>query len=497
MSQAMAVKIGPSFFAKEKREYSNWRWAFAREAFQNSVDAPGATKFVADFRSEGEADIPVVCFENNGAPMDEVTLVDKLLAIGETGKGVPGAGSTIGGFGKAKLLLLFCQRSWSVRTGTLLAEGIGGSYELTRDLPYFHGTRTTVVLEKHSEGEEILGQFRRVISLSNWRGSATVAGELVTERLVARHHRLDKSWGSVRTGQSHPGLLVVRMGGVPMFCRGSAFKGVVVVELVGSSLERLTANRDGMVWSEQQELDELVTAIAVDKRSALRKEKAEYKRFQGERQRVAAKEAAERPLAMGEGLVAALLGDKLADVPNYGPSPLAGSFSSSVTVLGRSESAVSIGPEFVLKNCSGMVVPACYVPGPLFSAYSKGLVTGWARCLVALHEILGKQGNFSVGFIFDDEALAESERTAAYGQVYYLNPCKVVAQKDKPQCRSFARQFQGAWSDRFALISIALHEVIHGAYGLGKHDEDYSSALTEATGKVFPHLGRLSGLFRG
>src|SRR5580698_6197763 len=115
-----AVKIGPSFFAKEFQEYSNWRWSYIREAAQNCIDAPHSTEMYFSITHDGHN--TRVTFGNNGVPMNEDVLTNKLLALGESGKNFAG---TVGGFGKAKLLLLFCHLSWSVRTGTLLADGEG------------------------------------------------------------------------------------------------------------------------------------------------------------------------------------------------------------------------------------------------------------------------------------------------------------------------------------------------------------------------------------
>src|SRR5262245_3323170 len=126
------VKIGPSFFVKEKNDYSDWRWAWVRELCQNSIDAPGCDR--VEFTIRRDSDNTTAVCTNNGTPMSKEILLDKFLAIGESGKNF--ASGAVGGFGKAKILIAFCHQSYVIRTGTLEVRGSGGDFELQEDLPY-------------------------------------------------------------------------------------------------------------------------------------------------------------------------------------------------------------------------------------------------------------------------------------------------------------------------------------------------------------------------
>lgn len=481
----MSVQIGPSFFAKELREYSSWIEAHVREAAQNGFDAPDSSTVHFTVARDGEN--TRVTFGNNGSPMDQDALVGKLLTMGETGKNFA-AGKT-GGFGKAKLLLMFAQLEWHIRTGTLAAAGTGGNYHLTDGLSYCPGTTTTVLIAGDRVAD-YCGAVRRFASYSQWPGTLTLNGGQLATDLRKGNPRREFAWGKVYTNRQHANVLIVRMNGVLMFARRVDYKGCVIVELTGSSGERLTANRDSLLWSLQSELDDFVLQLSVDKRSALRERRAEIKRFEGERLRnEAMRERAVSTLADvvgGAELVAALV----AQTTN-GPGGIA------TVVTSRAESAVTIGPEFLLKNTTGMATPDYYSPGPLFSDYSRKLALAWARCLLEMHKILQVSCDFSIGFVLDEETEAESSLSRVYGQVYYLNPARIVSQKDKPQCRSFKAAYTGAWADRHRIIAIAMHELVHGAYGLSRHDEDYANRLSEVTAALLPHLTRLTALFRG
>ena len=72
---------------------------------------------------------------------------------------------------------------------------------------------------------------------------------------------------------------------------------------------------------------------------------------------------------------------------------------------------MSIGPEFICKQCAGMETPAYYLPGDQFSAYAKGLVKAWAMTLKRLYELHDLEGAFSIGFIFDEDCRAECEQS--------------------------------------------------------------------------------------
>lgn len=479
-----SIRIGREFFAKAKSDYSCWRWAWVREACQNGIDAPGSDEIVATVRRVG-ADTEV-SIANNGAPMDRDVLVNKFLTLGGSGKNHDGIAT--GGFGKAKEVLIGCHLEWDIRTGTLHAYGEGGSYSLDAAAEY-DGTVTTVTMEG-DEVEAIAKKFRHFAALAQWSGTLTLIVEGVSERLETSFRkgspRREFAWGKVYTNRALEGVLVVRMGGQPMFYRNIRYKGCVLVELSGTSGERLVASRDRLQYSIANELDDLVTSLAIDTKSALRQQVAEYKRYQGK------KLSAEKKAVAVEGLnVAAFI--QSATQPKAAPRPNAGGIR--VSAVSQETSTVSLGPEFIVKNTTGLKTPEHFLPGEQFSKSSKSLVKAWGASMKRLYELLEADGSFSIGFILDEENAAEAETSREYGLVYYLNPAVVVKQSAS-NARSLKTRYSSAWTHRFEILSLVVHEAVHGVYELSGHDETFAAKLTEVTAVVFENFKDFAQFFR-
>jgi Histidine kinase-, DNA gyrase B-, and HSP90-like ATPase len=472
-----SFKISREFFAKAKADYADWRWAWVREICQNSMDCGSSRIDVMIQRQGANTQITV---SNDGSPMTEDILINKFLTLGGSAKE-----SGVGGFGKAKEVLICCHLSWSIRTGILFAEGAGGDYQLTIGLDPQHGTTTTVLMEG-DEVDRLIAMFQRFASLAQWKGILTVNGQVFATDLRKGSPRREYEWGKVYTNQQHSNLLVVRIGGQPMFTRNIRFKGCVLVELTGTSGQRLVASRDRLQYRYADELDELLNELAVDTRSALRQQRAEYKRFLGEKVKAEGKRPQAQP-----GLDVAALVQTLVQ-PEPGSQP-AGSVRS--VAVSRENRSVSIGPEFICKQCAGMETPAYYLPGDQFSSYAKGLVKAWVLTLKKLYELHDLEGSFSVGFIFDEDVRAECEESSAYGLVYYLSPAAIV-KNQKFGSRSFKARFSSAWTNRFEIMSLAAHEFVHGAFGIGQHNEDFAAKLTEVVGVMMAHVREFSPFYR-
>jgi hypothetical protein len=271
-----------------------------------------------------------------------------------------------------------------------------------------------------------------------------------------------------------------------MFTRDIKFKGCVLVELTGTSGHRLVASRDRLQYRYNDELDELLNELAVDTRSALKQQRAEYKRYQGEKVKAEGK----RPKAQPGLDVAALVQTLVQLEPDSQPT---GSVRS--VAVSRENRSVSIGPEFICKQCAGMETPAYYLPGDQFSSYAKGLVKAWVLTLKKLYELHDLDGSFSVGFIFDEDVRAECEQSREYGLVYYLSPAAIV-KNQKFGSRSFKARFSSAWTNRYEIMALAAHEFVHGAFGIGQHTEDFAARLTEVMGVMMANVRAFSPFYR-
>jgi hypothetical protein len=249
------VKIGPSFFRKERNEYSNHIRAFVREAGQNGIDAKGSDELIFRVWTDSDLGTTIVRFSNNGTPMTREVLENKLLSIGESGKNFEDG--AVGGMGKAKLLLYFMHAKYTIRTGNLLVEGCGGEYSIREVSDFMDGTSSEVywnedVTDRLAKACHWFAQYLQ------WHGTMYVNDQKVDTNLRKGSPRREFSWGKVYTNKSFSNTLLVRISGIPMFSRYISHKGMVVVELTGTSGDRLTSNRDGLRYEYSSELDELI-----------------------------------------------------------------------------------------------------------------------------------------------------------------------------------------------------------------------------------------------
>lgn len=494
-----SVIIGPEFFKKEFKEYDNWRWAWVREINQNSIDAGSSS---IRFELEEVGDDTVVEVTNDGDPMTKDILVNKLLALGASGKNFDGS---TGGFGKAKNILLFCHRQWAVESGTTRVEGVGGEYEIS-EVPYFHGTKTRVVMAGHQKNE-LLTQINKFIDSAQWKGEFIVGGVVKKGDLRKGSFRRDLGFGLVYTNRSFRYTLIVRINGIPMFNTHINMDRCVIIELKGRSDEVLTANRDGLLYQFKNELYDFVTELAVDKRSALknRSRGSRYVEYRGTklchvsalnvRDIVAVPKALPDPVSPS-----VVMEDVVEGVEDAGPVERISASddcyvgAKSVSIGGKSsfKSVATIGTNFILKNETDLKIPDYFDPGSgSFSSYSQKLVKMWGRVMFELHRLFDASAVFSVGFVFDDSSEAECEN-GAYGLVYYLNPCEVVEQRS-----SFSKSFKKRFllTDRDRLIAIGAHEFVH-SLGYNMHDERYACKYTDVMGVVMKNRSRFNWCFK-
>lgn len=492
MSFSNSVTIGPEFFAKAFNDYANKFWAFAREILQNSIDCGSTCVDIQVHVEELSGDTHIVV-ENDGEPMSSEILTEKLLCLGASGKDFKGS---VGGFGKAKEILYFAQKQYTIRTGGLQVDGSGAGYNLKPAAVPCDGTASHVVWEgRHAE--DLKAAFRRFIELcgTGSRVHFTMNGEAVGPKQVAGdlNRTLDHDglpWAEVHISKVEQNRLIVRVGGVPMFHSYCEYKGTVVVELLGTSAQRLTSNRDGLRYPYSNQLQSFISSIAIDPKTVFKLEKAEYKRLPGSKlgwtkpeskpAPVEFKRAVELLLEKSQPATVAVAASVAAE-----PAPPRQGGILTETVASEEATESPLGHEFIIKNCVKRAVPKGYEPAS-FSRYAAWLAKSWAACLLELHYLYRIDKPFSVGFIFDEQLDAESE-SGAYGQVYYINPCKVTKE-------SHTQKFTKA--DRFDVLASAAHEFVHGAFDLSYHNEDFANRLTEVMGTVMKHHNTFSKLLK-
>jgi hypothetical protein len=483
-----AVTIGPDFFSKSFNDYRDKFWAFAREIMQNSLDC-GSTEIHIRIAECPEEGITTVIVRNDGEPMSKEILVGKLLSLGSSGKDFQGA---VGGFGKAKEILYFAHKQYKIHSGVWFVEGQGAGYNLySNPDDYLAGTRSVVAWDG-LVGTALGASFRRFIDLC---GRREVSYWLDEEQVRPKLHRLlvdrplvhdngkpgGDTWANLGVCRFEEHLLLVRIGGIPMFCERSDYKRTIVLELQGNSGQRLTANRDSLRYPFSTNLRDLITQLAVDRRSALKREEPVYTRYGGPK--LQGWKPANTPVAEPVDDSPRVCAAVAATVTTASRERAGGGIQ--VVTQGRAERTTSLlWHEFITKNCVNRRVPREYDPLDVrFSNYSYWLARAWSGCLVELHAVCEEEDQFSVGFVFSDEVEAEYEKSKDYGRVYFVNPC-VMAK------RSLRRRFRRA--DRGLLVSLAAHEFVHGGLGLTYHGEDFAGKLTDVMGTVFKHWRRFS-----
>ena len=499
----MQVKIGPNFFAKEFSAYSDWIWAFIREAMQNSIDAPGSDTINFTICEDGGN--TVVTWDNNGETMTKEIIVDKLLALGESGKCFNGF---VGGFGKAKIILYLSHQSYVIRTGEFEVTGVGGDFEIAEGLSHYAGTRSVVIVAGNHV-DSLTRAVKRFTNYAQWGGSLWLNGEQLVTDLRKGSPRRDLGFGVCYSNRSFQNRLIVRINGIPMFDEYVSFDRCVIVELNGVSSDVLTANRDGLVSKYRYELSALITELAVDKKSALKNRgKSRYRIYDGQRLNYCklvekpvftVVEKIEKLVGFAEGIVGLDAVSKILELPAnaalvkicelIGDAKVEEELPYAADVRSITSETVKFDKFFVIKNETDLKVPSYYLPdSDNFSSHNLKLVSIWGKLIWVCHQLFSHEAEFGIGFVFDESLIAEFE-SGVRGKIYYINPAMVV---ERGGSRGFKKRFK--LTDRNLLISIALHEFVHGL-GFSNHDEIYAGKFTEMMAVALDNRSKFNWCF--
>lgn len=491
-----AVTIGPSFFQKEFKDYSNWTWAFIREALQNCIDAPKCKNI--DIQITEDDNNTIIIFANDGEPMDEYTITTKLLCLGESGKNFDGS---VGGFGKAKILLYFAQQSYKITTGDYIVTGAGGHYEIQKQDTHHQGTKSEVIIKGKIKGQ-LTNALRKFAKHAQWNGTLTYEGENLETNQHKGTFRKDLGFGKVYTNKDVIGI-VCRIHGIPMFIDSYSTQKGIIIELDGNSGTRLTSNRDMLQYTYRNELASFCRLLNTDERKALKADNPEITHYPGSKCRLQLKTSSKAPIFTPQEqpvntpqLVAALhsIHSNATGQTNY--TQVAKDFDQYTIVTPQEIPYIpnrprnNIGIDFYLRNDTRLQIPDIYKPDQM-SEYATKLSQIWANVLLEAHDLISHEApnSFSVGFLFSEDAEA-MHQVRQNEVIYFLNPCKIV--QDKTSTR-FRKRFLLTEKER--IISIAVHELVHGL-GFEYHDEDYSCKLTELMAIVLKNRTKFNACFR-
>lgn len=260
----------PRIFQAPLKEYSNWREAWWREAIQNSVDAKARNISCMVIEDNDTKDVRVI-IEDDGTGMSREILETKFLTYGGTGK--EGTGS-VGGFGKAKELLLFPWKSWRLHTRNIVVNGCADYYEI-EDAPMLHGTRLEVVMypeyDKHTTDTQAIAFIKKC---NIPRVNFTVNGNAIEADLTAKFVKdLGDDMSVYYDNKSSiENLIYVRINGIFMFSEWiSGLRGAAIIEVSGSSVDIFAVSRDTIRdYSKRRIYQDFVNSIIKDTMSGLR-----------------------------------------------------------------------------------------------------------------------------------------------------------------------------------------------------------------------------------
>lgn len=267
------ITLSPEFFRKERdKAYTNWKEAWWRENFQNSLDAK-STRLDVEFEDDAQGNLRII-FSDNGTGMTPEVIENVYLCLGKTTK--EGTDS-VGGFGRARILTCFSMEHWSIVSGTVRVDGHGISYEISSTSPY-SGVRLEATMPPGVTRENMREALVSVLRTCTIESELYIEGERYTEWLVPGEYLTNMTtdgdpWGSLYEveGNGFANQLLIRVHGLTMFTQWTQYnKGLILQLDPGKAREVLSSNRDGLMWKHSQTLSQLLSELATEGRKALR-----------------------------------------------------------------------------------------------------------------------------------------------------------------------------------------------------------------------------------
>jgi hypothetical protein len=249
------------FFRMAKMDYENWKRALAREFYQNSVDA-GATEIKVSIEDHK------ITVEDNGCGMDFDTIKNKLLVLGGSKKR---AGAT-GAFGKAKEILFFSWKSYTIMTNNLLVSGEGADYTIEEVSDFTEGTTCEIEVWEEEVIKDIKEAFRYVARKFEVAATITLNGDVINSYLQRGELVKSENWADLYLDKDvQSWYCEVRINGQWMFSRwhGNYEIGSFVLEVKGHSTDALTSNRDALKQEYRQKLDQVIDQIVTNTKKLL------------------------------------------------------------------------------------------------------------------------------------------------------------------------------------------------------------------------------------
>lgn len=477
-----SISIGPRFFQIEKRNYANWYSALIRELIQNSMDSAGCTRI--DFVVSRNDTNTILTCQDNGAGMSRDILENVFLVMGESGKS--DSVSSVGGMGKARCLICWAQESYKIISHNYILRGCGASYEI-ENAPFFRGCKFEIEIK----GNDVawVSVIKDILSKCNLKQSVFINGELFRGNLRVGRLVRQLSFGDVYVNKSAEQKFLVRVGGCWMFDKYvSGVKAQIIVELhQEKSRESMTANRDGLQYKLDNELQSFLNEIAADSRSSLKDKTRHFKRQVNKNksfQVVSKKKGKE-----GENGIAVCDRVNTNNESYIFNRP----FNSSKNPIDSQDLKIGIMDDPIIESMMILnesdnpkrvqLINNFYHPEKWTTRAGTRyqLLREWfAVCKIVMDELANMSDNsfeFAVGWVFTDNEEGEGADAmhTKEGNVNYLliNP---IDEDNK------LRYGVNNKDDHYNLIVLACHEASHSIERM--HNENFSTLFTHLTARV-------------
>ncbi len=469
------IKISPDFFTKEILNYSDWQSAFWRELFQNSIDA-GAKNI--DIQTEDSRDNVIVKFKDDGKGMDKKTLEEVFFNLGSTTKTNE---DSVGGFGKARIILCFAQTEYMIRTNNLFVRGSGADYELEEDYNYVKGCEfliTVPVKKFFSNSEHFYTSLKTFLSRCNLNCKVNINGVAWNSWTKQKGKNRDLEFAkaiAIKDGEKN--RILFRVNGLCMFTRYTNYPDMVIVEIKPDiSRNILLSNRDSINYYYSDKVDDFINSLSNDSLTAFRGDEVENIIITGKSRKFKSKRN-QLPKSTNY------------DAIDYNPFTAPKLECNFQSVDNEDDDGLII----VTKTNDAKIKRASrsFKPDNLEdTSRKKKLLNQWIiACEYALesycHITANEEISWRPGLIFDKEIEACHQKQNDDSHALMLNPIFCSGEnlgKIKFSLNNFG--------DHVKLLTLAAHEVAHCSRSF--HDETYANLFTEIVADLMQNVNKAS-----
>jgi Histidine kinase-, DNA gyrase B-, and HSP90-like ATPase len=468
------LSIDNRYFQIEKRNYSDWRKAVYRELQQNFCDSRGCTR--TDITIEEIENGTRLTISDNGEGMSRETLLNIFLVVGRTGKN--DSAEFVGGNGVARNLICFSANKYTIKSHDYVITGCGANYEIEDSPTFTKGC--TFILEVDEKNWD--KHIKYVIDRSTISQKVFINGEEYKSNICRGRLVRELSFADIYVNKSAESKVLVRVNGAFMHEHYSSARAQVIIEIKPEiSKLVLQANRDGLQWEQQKEMDSFLNELASETSSALKDKTKHFKKivnknsyFTSKRKAAKANKDNVREVSIEEfEQLASRLNHNSVAINNNNYNPI------DEEVLTEKEECPIKNSMLILNESEDQkivnLINAFYHPHSWKDSSTRyQLLKQWAAvCSIVCEEfsdMTGEEFNWAVGWNFcdfyGDRTLAKclTENGVNY---FLLNP---INEENK------IKYSVNNKDDYYSLITLASHEVCHVAEKF--HNERFASLMT-------------------